>query len=378
MAEAPKSETPKKAFLQRFFGSGGILKGFRKVSRETDFKRLDRREIIRRKQPRRIFLVKYYLERAGFQASARIPVYIFRLAVFLNFIISAYFVYRFSTDLKIGLLYVTVVMAVIWVFVFAAILFLVWLLLYVMLDLRIFKRRVGIEEVLPDFLQLTSANIRAGMTIDKALWYAVRPRFGVLANEIEMVAKETMAGEDLEAALKRFTDKYDSLVLKRAMNLLIESYNAGGEIGDVLNKIADNIKENQIMKKEMSANVTTYAIFIGFATVVASPILFALSGQFLNVIKDIMGRVNFAELQKTPGLGFSFNFSPSSISQTDFTIFAVVSLIITSFFSAAIVATIRKGDVRSGLGYFPVFVGITLSLYFASTFAFNFLFKGLF
>ena len=69
------------------------------------------------------------------------------------------------------------------------------------------------------------------MTIDKALWYAVRPKFGVLANEIETVAKETMKGEDLKIALQKFADKYDSILLKRSISLLSEGIDAGGEIG---------------------------------------------------------------------------------------------------------------------------------------------------
>ena len=42
--------------------------------------------------------------------------------------------------------------------------------------------------VLADFLGLTSSNISAGMPIDRALWFAVRPKFGILAREIEEVA----------------------------------------------------------------------------------------------------------------------------------------------------------------------------------------------
>ncbi|MBI2142563.1 type II secretion system F family protein [Candidatus Woesearchaeota archaeon] len=316
--------------------------------------RLRKEEVMRRKklqQPKRgKGLLRHYLEKAGVNFdSGKIARYVFRLAVFLNLLLSAYLIYRFSTDLRIGVLYVTLVMVLIWVFAFVAILFLVWLFLFIMLDLRIFKRRIGIEEVLPDYLQLTSGNIRAGMPVDRALWYAVRPRFGVLANEIEMVAKETMSGSDLDAALMRFADKYDSVVLKRSINLLIESYNAGGEVGDILNKIANNIKENQLMRKELAANVTTYAIFIGFATIIASPFLFALSGQLLEVIGRIMSTIDIKEVQQTSGLGFSFAFSKPGVSLSDFRIFAAMSLAVTSFFSAAIVATIRKGDVRSGL-----------------------------
>ncbi|MBI2574450.1 type II secretion system F family protein [Candidatus Woesearchaeota archaeon] len=345
---------------------------------------LKKEDVMRRKklfmQPKRSKgLLKHYLEKAGVNIEGeKVSRHIFRLAVFLNLLLSVYLIYRFSTDLKIGVVYVTLVMVLIWVFAFVAILFLVWLFLFIMLDLRVFKRRIGIEEVLPDYLQLTSGNIRAGMPVDRALWYAVRPRFGVLANEIEMVAKETMSGSDLDAALRRFSDKYDSVVLKRSINLLIESYNAGGEVGDILNKISNNIKENQLMRKELAANVTTYAIFIGFATIIASPLLFALSGQLLEVIGRIMSTIDIKDVQQTAGLGFSFAFSKPGVSLSDFRIFAAISLAVTSFFSAAIIATIRKGDLRSGVKYFPVFFAITLILYFTSSFAFSYLLKGMF
>ena len=122
-------------------------------------------------------------------------------------------IYHFSTTF--GITWATILLSIItlWILVFIVLLFLLWVLFYIIIDLKIFKRKVDIEDVLADYLQLTASNIRAGMTIDRALWYAVRPRFGVLANEIETVAKETMRGEDLKTALQKFADKYDSILL---------------------------------------------------------------------------------------------------------------------------------------------------------------------
>ena len=77
-------------------------------------------------------------------------------------------------------------------------------------------------ELLTRLMKLTSANISAGMPIDQALWFAVRPKFGVLAKEIEEVAKSTIAGADLQTALIDFTKKYNSKILKRSINLIIE------------------------------------------------------------------------------------------------------------------------------------------------------------
>jgi pilus assembly protein TadC len=235
-------------------------------------------------------------------------------------------------------------------------------MLYIFVDLKIFRRKVDIEDVLPDYLQLTASNIKAGMTIDRALWYAVRPRFGVLAKEIELVAKETMRGEDLKTALQKFADKYESILLKRSINLLIEGIDAGGEIGGLLNKIAANIQENKIMQKEMAANITTYVIFISFATIAAAPVLFALSGMLVQVLTGFgtsLGGMTSAAA--SAGLGLSF--SGSGIKYADFRIFAITSLLITSFFSAVIIATIKKGSAKMGLKYIPIFMFITVSLY---------------
>ncbi|MFH1409553.1 MAG: type II secretion system F family protein [Nanoarchaeota archaeon] len=238
------------------------------------------------------------------------------------------------------------------------------------MDIKIYQRRLAIEEVLPDFLQLTAANIRAGMPIDRALWYAVRPRFGVLANEIELVAKETLSGKDLQESLMQFSKKYDSPTVERSFNLLLSGIEAGGEIGDLLNKIAMNIQELRTMKKEMAANVTTYVIFISFATVAAAPFLFALSFNLLIVIQRIMSNISLPD-ENVGGGGMGNMLSnlntDTMIAPSEFQVFVVIMLLVTSFFSAVIVATIRHGSVKEGFKMIPPMMAGTVIIYFIAS-----------
>ena len=225
----------------------------------------------RKKQRRKKHSLKYFLTKAGIELeSKKVAIKVFNIAIVINLILSAYLVYFFSRSVEYTLTYIIVIMVVLWVLAFTLILFVLWILLYVMLDFKMMTRRLELEEVLPDFLQLTSSNIKSGMPIDQALWYAVRPRFGILAREIEIVAKETMSGKDLDEAMVKFAGKYDSPTLKRAISLINEGLKAGGEIADLVMKIATDIKDTKIMKKEMAASVITYVIFIGFATVAAA------------------------------------------------------------------------------------------------------------
>ncbi|MBI2651440.1 type II secretion system F family protein [Candidatus Woesearchaeota archaeon] len=307
--------------------------------------------------------LKSYLEKAGFNISPEnLSKRLFNVCILISLAISSFLLYHFSVTL--GITWSTILLSIfaLWVLVFIILLFMLWLLFYIIIDLRIFKRKIDIEDVLPDYLQLTSSNIKAGMTIDRALWYAVRPRFGVLANEIEMVAKETMRGEDLKNALQKFADKYDSVMLKRSISLLIEGIEAGGEIGELLNKIAINIQENKLMKREMAANVMTYIIFISFATIAAAPVLFALSGVLIKVITNLgtnLGGVGSA----ASSAGFSISFSTTKIKYSDFKIFAIVSLLITSFFSATIISIIKSGNAKSGFKYIPIFMITSIVLF---------------
>ncbi|MBI2523503.1 type II secretion system F family protein [Candidatus Woesearchaeota archaeon] len=318
-----------------------------------------RRETI---QERRHKLLNY-IERAGLGVPKQtLSKTIFNICVLINLAISIFLIYHFSVTLGITWTTILLSIATLWMLVFAVILFALWVIFYIAVDLKIFKRKVDIEEVLPDYLQLTASNIKAGMTIDRALWYAVRPRFGVLAKEIEIVAKETMRGEDLKTALRKFADKYDSVLLKRSISLLIEGIEAGGEIGDLLNKIAVNVQENKLMRKEMSANITTYIIFITFSTIVAAPVLFALAGTLIQVISNLGSTLNDAGFSAATS-GFSIGFSGSGIDYNDFRIFAIVSLIITSFFSAIIISTIKSGNAKSGFRFIPIFIVVTVTLF---------------
>ena len=319
----------------------------------------ERRAIIQQRKHR----LRFYLERSGLDINTKkLSKNLFNLCVLINLIISFYLIYYFSVNL--GFTWGTVISAMItlWILIFIIILFVLWILFYIMVDLRIFKRKIDIEEVLPDFLQLTASNIKAGMTVDRALWYAVRPRFGVLAKEIETVAKDTMGGEDLKRALERFAFKYDSALLKRSISLLTEGIESGGEIGDLLNRIALNIQEIKTMKKEMAANVTAYTIFISFATILGAPFLFSLAGVLIRVIKNL-GSTLGAAGSTASSTGFALSFSGTGVTYADFRIFALISLTMTSFFSASIIATIKKGDIKSGVRYIPIFIATTIILF---------------
>ena len=316
--------------------------------------------------------IKIYLQKAGLditqeKLSRTFHSFALPLDIILSFFLLYYTVTKygltFRSLLSPSVIFLILILAGMMLFVYFLLIILMWIVFYAYTEVRIYRRKLELEEVLPDFLKLTSSNINAGMTVDRALWFAVRPRFGVLAREIEMVAKQTMGGMDLKASLVNFSIRFDSVILKRAISMINEGIEAGGEIGYLLNKVALDIEDQRALLKEMSANVTTYVIFISFASVVAAPFLFAMSGVLIDVVQKISA--NLSSVGNVGArLGIPLDFSGASITQNDFRTFTVVSLSLTSLFSAMMVSTIKKGNIKSGLKLIPVFMLISLAIYF--------------
>jgi len=341
-----------------------LRKDFKKIKKSKKVSKAKRKKFSLRGFARVINL-QDFLEKAGLEIKAKkLAKDVFRINIGICLVLSLVIII-FSIMNRGGFLNLLLFLLAFWVTVFFFLLAVIWAVYLFYLDMRIFHRTKAVETVFPDFLQLTSANISAGMPIDRALWYSVRPGFGVLAKEIENVAKNTMAGEDLSIALTTFAKKYNSKTIQRSINLLLEGLASGGEMAELLSKIAMNIEETKILKKEMAASVTTYVIFITFATILAAPVLFGLASQLLVVIKAITSKLGPNLM--TSSSFFTFSFNSEAIKAADFKLFSYLMLTISAFSSACIVSVIRKGRIKEGITQIPVFIIISILVYtFAS------------
>ena len=236
------------------------------------------------------------------------------------------------------------------------------LTVYFYVDLKIYTRTREMEELLPDFLQVLSSNLRGGMSFERALWASIKPRFNVLANEMAEASKKAITGYDVEDALTEFSRKYDSSDLKRSVDLIAGELESGGNVAHLIDKIVDNLKKTRTLKEDMAASAITYVIFIGVIVIVIAPALFALSFNLLMVI------IGFAAKLSTATTGLSslpMNFSDVSINPTDFKIFSAASLTVIAIFSSMIVSIVEKGNIKSGIKYIPLFTIGSLLFYFA-------------
>lgn len=230
-------------------------------------------------------------------------------------------------------------------------------------------RRNKLETALPDFLTLVASNIKAGMTLDQAMWYSAKPEFGLLSVEVKAAIKGAFSGESLESALDKLGARFDSKVFKRTILLLKQATATGGELTDVLERTSDDVRNTIIMKKEIAASLVLYEIFVLFASIVGTPFLFAVASKLIQVFEKLAPQVSGGGLSSASGAGgvlttFSnVKVAGAVISSADFFWFSIPTIFVTALISSFIVSVIRTGSKSQGMKYFPFVLILSYLVY---------------
>ncbi len=229
---------------------------------------------------------------------------------------------------------------------------------YIIFSLIADSRARFIEQMLPDNLQLISGNVRAGMTVDKAIWLSARPEFGILEEEIRKAGGQTMGGAPLKKSMLEMAGRFKSDIFQRAMRLLTEGMESGGEMAKLLDETSTYIRTAQTMRKEINASVAMYVMFIVFAAALGAPLLFAISLHFV----DSLGKISLPSAPEAEGV-IKLSTPAESVTTAELFYFALAYIFITSFFSSLIIGLIQTGREKQGLKFFPALFGVAVAVF---------------
>jgi len=242
------------------------------------------------------------------------------------------------------------------------------ILVFVYLLLAAQGRAAKVEAILPDFLSLMASNIRSGLTPDKALIVSVQDEFGPLAVEIERAGKSSLTGKPINEVLIGIGDHINSDALRKTIALIVEGLQSGGDIIELLEKTAQDMRKSSSLRRETSSVILNYILFIVAAISFGAPLLYGVS----TFLVDIMLKIK--QKMAASGIGESGGAFQSQIglfkgqlqlSSDAVALFAVASITITVFFGCMAIGVMHSGRKLDGLKYFPVILGIALGILFA-------------
>jgi hypothetical protein len=217
------------------------------------------------------------------------------------------------------------------------------------------------EEVLPDALLLMASNLRSGLPTDEAITLSSRPEFGFMADKINDAGKGVATGETFADAFKRISKDINSTILNKTVGLVIEGLESGGEIATLLEETAVDIRDNDLLQREIRSVILVYALFIFIAAVVTAPILYAISTHLAGALSRLSTAISVSFLTKNAP---TINFATSEISPDFLFVFSIVNLLITSILGSLMVSLITTGNEKYGIRYIPVFIAVSLAIFF--------------
>ncbi len=114
------------------------------------------------------------------------------------------------------------------------------------------NRKRELENIIPDML-LQASVFPKGTPIMKIISYLAGTKQGSLSSEFKKCQNEIERGASVEEALRNISKRNKSKIIGRAVRLLVQGYNSGADLCDILKETAEDMMEtNNILRQRMS------------------------------------------------------------------------------------------------------------------------------
>lgn len=216
-----------------------------------------------------------------------------------------------------------------------------------------------IEEVFPDFLQLVASNLRAGMTVDRAMILSARPEFAPLDKEIFQTGKDISTGKPIGLALKAMSDRINSENVTKTLLIILSGIRAGGNLAVLLEETSSTMRQRIVVEKKAASQVLMYVIFIFIAVAAFAPGLFGLSGVLVGTLNEMMGGISPDMIPSD----LPVSFSSISVSEDFIFYFSLIFIIVMNIMASLVLGLVNKGSEKEGLRFLPIMLIISVGIF---------------
>jgi len=195
------------------------------------------------------------------------------------------------------------------------------------------------EEMFLEFARNLVESVKTGTPISKSIINIKDKSFGILSDNVKKLANQISLGIPLNFALRVFSKDVNNKTISRALTLIGQAEQAGGDIGEILEAVAGAVSMSDKLKKERKAAISTlviqgYIIFFVFIV-----IILVMQFKILPMVSGIAEVGTIGEM----GLG-----GEASTSEEMYGSFLYL-LLIQGFFSGLIIGKLAEGSVKSGI-----------------------------
>jgi len=221
--------------------------------------------------------------------------------------------------------------------------------LYFFYEYREVRKTREIEEALPAALfQIASFPRRTSM--EKIIRSIAKADYGELSRAFARAERLVNAGMSVPEALEELQKRNRSLLLDRAVSLLLEAYKSGADMGNAFKEVAEDIFDLQSARKEAASALALqkYTLLAGGCLLV--PIILAL-------VLNIVGGLGF-------DYGLGMGASPAERKEVyETAIWAGQAYLAIFACIASVFAAVQEGQAKKAVLYFVLLAPLSLLLF---------------
>jgi flagellar protein FlaJ len=213
------------------------------------------------------------------------------------------------------------------------------------------RKVLGIQALVPEFLERLSGINQVGLTIAQAIAIMVNTNLGLLSYEIRRIKRDMEWGANFSEALMRFEQRVSTPVIARTVTLITKASEMSGQISEVLSIASSDAKMSESLKRERLAEMFIYTAIVYLSFFVFLFVVAVLTTQFLPILADI-------NTQGLAGTGSLSGFG--SISLTTFGRILYHACLMQALFSGLIAGQMGESSLAAGVKHSCVLLIIAL------------------
>nr|AAU84353.1 conserved hypothetical protein [uncultured archaeon GZfos9D8] len=198
---------------------------------------------------------------------------------------------------------------------------------------------------------------RSGMPLGAAMGLVAQGQYGVLTKPIKWIDSQMTWGVTFEDALARFAKRYPTPLIRRSISIIIEASRAGGEIGEILEAVAEDAHELKILEVKRKSETTPYLAVSYLSYFVFVAVIMILCTSFLPMMEVMAEKA--AEKGAAGG-------AEGGLTSADIELFKMLffhALVVQGFFAGVVAGKIGEGSVLAGLKHSLIFVVVSFIVY---------------
>jgi len=217
------------------------------------------------------------------------------------------------------------------------------------------KRIDSIEKTLPDALKQMADILKTGGTYEFALRELTQTISAPLKTEFENVLRKLEEGENIRIAMQSLPENIDSIAVKRATTIIVDSLEAGAPLSEILEDIAEDLRDNYRIKSERKSLTLMQALFMVVAGVIVAPFIFGMVAVIIEfLVNTVVSSLTLTEAQKLSALAIRDTMSILFQIYIFFMVLAVSSM----------VAVMREGKLSGMIILAPILLLLAFIIYF--------------